>query len=593
MSSFHPRRPEEQYTALPPSSMSSLGSPRAAQGHTNRDTITSVANGHLGGDYGPYSYAPSPEAGNLRYSAAMSDRQFPTSEAPSSRRLVDRSSTVPSYQWDKEPEIDDALHDPRAKLDPRFTLFSLRGWLNGLTLLILALGILMLFIGYPLYDAFGHHVTRISGYNLGGINGSGQIPDLAIPLLIDKDTPTNVYTRTATNSSRSNGHSIREMIRTGKRWTSTTGDLEWYDPQAITTEGGRLKITMTEQETHNLNFQSGMLQSWNKFCFTTGYIEAKVSLPGSVTSPGYWPGVWTMGNLGRAGYGATTEGMWPYSYDACDTGTFPNQTSKDGVPDLRHASTWGGKLSYLPGQRTSACTCKGEDHPGPDVSMGRAVPEMDLIEAQIDVSNFRGQASQSFQLAPFDYQYYIDNTTITLYDEDVTVVNSYHGSEWQEAASALTYFDDSAYGENGELTVGLEYWSNPDNRQEGYITWYINGKETWTLPAAALPARSNLDISERLIPEEPMYLIMNLGMSPGFQQQDYEHMTFPAYMYVDYVRVYQREGLDTDQSIGCDPSKRPTADYIANHAPAYNNPNYTTWAQAGYNFPLNSLYDGC
>ena len=96
----------------------------------------------------------------------MSDRQFPTSEAPSSRRLVDRSSTVPSYQWDKEPEIDDALHDPRAKLDPRFTLFSLRGWLNGLTLLILALGILMLFIGYPLYDAFGHHVTRISGYNL-------------------------------------------------------------------------------------------------------------------------------------------------------------------------------------------------------------------------------------------------------------------------------------------------------------------------------------------------------------------------------------------------------------------------------------------
>ena len=58
---------------------------------------------------------------------------------------------------------------------------------------------------------------------------------------------------------------------------------------------------------------------------------------------------------------------------------------------------------------------------------------------------------------------------------------------------------------------------------------------------------------------------MNLGMSPGFQQQDYEHMTFPAYMYVDYVRVYQREGLDTDQSIGCDPSKRPTADYIAKY----------------------------
>lgn len=33
-----------------------------------------------------------------------------------------------------------------------------------------------------------------------------------------------------------------------------------------------------------------------------------------------------MGNLGRAGHGASTDGMWPFSYDACDVGTFPNQT---------------------------------------------------------------------------------------------------------------------------------------------------------------------------------------------------------------------------------------------------------------------------
>lgn len=34
----------------------------------------------------------------------------------------------------------------------------------------------------------------------------------------------------------------------------------------------------------------------------------------------------------------------------------------------------------LPGQRLSACTCKGEDHPGPDVSVGRGSPEIDIIE---------------------------------------------------------------------------------------------------------------------------------------------------------------------------------------------------------------------
>ena len=53
-----------------------------------------------------------------------------------------------------------------------------------------------------------------------------------------------------------------------------------------------------------------MLTSWNKICFTTGYIEVRVSLPGSGTTPGLWPGVWTMGNLGRAGFGATTEGVF-------------------------------------------------------------------------------------------------------------------------------------------------------------------------------------------------------------------------------------------------------------------------------------------
>ena len=38
-----------------------------------------------------------------------------------------------------------------------------------------------------------------------------------------------------------------------------------------------------------------------------------------------------MGNLGRAGYGASLDGMWPYTYDACDVGTVANQT-KNGLP---------------------------------------------------------------------------------------------------------------------------------------------------------------------------------------------------------------------------------------------------------------------
>lgn len=46
----------------------------------------------------------------------------------------------------------------------------------------------------------------------------------------------------------------------------------------------------------------------NKFCFTGGLIETSVQLPGTNNVVGMWPAVWTMGNLGRAGYGATLEG---------------------------------------------------------------------------------------------------------------------------------------------------------------------------------------------------------------------------------------------------------------------------------------------
>lgn len=80
-------------------------------------------------------------------------------------------------------------------------------------------------------------------------------------------------------------------------------------------------------------------------------------------------------------------------------------------------------------------------------------------------------------------------------------------------------------------------------------------------------------------------------------------------MYIDYVRVYQRS--DVKDGVGCNPSSYPTTDYInkyviyaficyafpysccCSHANAYNNPNLTTWDQAGYTFPRNSKYDGC
>jgi beta-glucanase (GH16 family) len=116
------------------------------------------------------------------------------------------------------------------------------------------------------------------------------------------------------------------------------------------------------------------------------------------------------GNLGRAGYGASLDGMvrlstssscpspdahtpqWPYVYDACDVGTVANQTLNGGPPAALTSGPddYNGELSYLPGQRLSRCTCPGESHPGPmhadGTYVGRSAPEIDIFEAQVRVS---------------------------------------------------------------------------------------------------------------------------------------------------------------------------------------------------------------
>lgn len=142
-----------------------------------------------------------------------------------------------------------------------------------------------------------------------------------------------------------------------------------------------------------------MVQSWNKLCFSGGRLEASISLPGAGDVSGFWPGFWAMGNLGRPGYAATTDGTWPYSYyDGCDAGITPNQSSPDGI-------------NFLPGMRLPACTCDGADHPTPGKSRG--APEIDVIEASVGPLNnnpnaFIGTASQSLQMAPFDIWYMPD-----------------------------------------------------------------------------------------------------------------------------------------------------------------------------------------
>lgn len=111
------------------------------------------------------------------------------------------------------------------------------------------------------------------------------------------------------------------------------GSLHFYNSSMIsTTPDGMLTIQSLIEQTEwthfdplkkewkkeQKHFKSGMIQSWNKFCFTGGIIEIDVVLPGEPDIGGLWPAVWMLGNLGRATYEGSTNNLWPWSYDKCD-----------------------------------------------------------------------------------------------------------------------------------------------------------------------------------------------------------------------------------------------------------------------------------
>lgn len=191
--------------------------------------------------------------------------------------------------------------------------------------------------------------------------------------------------------------------------------------------------------------------------------------------------------------------MWPYTYAACDVGTLPNQT-QNGNP----AAAAG--LSYLPGQRLSSCTCPGSDHPGPSVSVGRGAPEIDVLEAQIDIAHAKGQVSQSVQVAPFNYNYQFNNaSSATPLEGSTTQFNVYKGAQYQQAISAVTDISSSNYySGNGFTTYAYEWWADPNNRNGGYIQWYSEGKQTWKATPETLAGDTTTGISSRIIPDEPM-----------------------------------------------------------------------------------------
>lgn len=206
---------------------------------------------------------------------------------------------------------------------------------------------------------------------------------------IDPDTPDNEYKRTSyTDKQEYDLVMSDEFNRDGRTfedghdpmWTgieisdddqTAAGrkSLQYYNSSKnyITTKDGNLVITTTTEdttwkgynpfakkyETMKKTFRSGMMQSWNKFCFTGGIMEVDVQFPGHPYIGGLWPAVWLMGNLGRATYLASTNLLWPWSYPQCDR-------------NLQRAQEISG--------------CDIANHFGLNQRQGRGATEIDVIE---------------------------------------------------------------------------------------------------------------------------------------------------------------------------------------------------------------------
>ncbi|KAI6108451.1 glycoside hydrolase family 16 protein [Pisolithus croceorrhizus] len=419
-------------------------------------------------------------------------------------------------------EPDDYLHNPDPRRDRKHDrgghVLTYRGLTNLGCLFVLTAGLLTLFAGYPMISYFTRHdISLNDGFNLGGINASGQLPSMTNDWgLIDVDTPSSAYTVTSFADGSEWQLVFSDEFNVDGRtfwpgddpyWEAAnlhywqTNDLEWYYPDTVTTKGGYLTITMSERTMNNLNYTSGLISSWNKFCFTGGMV---------LVSP-------------------------------------PSLMADPSNGDVLVVPT---RISGL-----SRCTCPGQSHPGPVHSdgtyVGRSAPEIDIFEAQISGEPLTGQVSQSAQWA---YQ------------------------------SCYT-------GISGCFqTYGYEY--QPGYQSDGgYITWITNDQVTWTIDASGMAADSRVNISDRPVPQEPMYLIMNLAISPNFATIDFTNLVFPAVMQVDWIRVYQPKSAI---NIGCDPKDFPTAAYINEYIEAYSNPNLTTWnGDYGQPFPKNSLLTQC
>ncbi|KAG6968653.1 hypothetical protein JG687_00003647 [Phytophthora cactorum] len=292
-------------------------------------------------------------------------------------------------------------------------------------------------------------------------------------------------------------------------------------------------------------YRSGMVQSWNKFCFQGGMIEVRAQLPGAVTNESgvstgsttvraanidyypTWPGIWLMGNLGRAIFSASTSRMWPFTYIECNETNFDSQSQRigPGMPDdFRRIADNSSEYCYY----SYDCTTEGANQAD--------VPTAYYFNLQDDI--------QAFAMVNASIAEGITDKACTM----ETCPGSYDPSADLGYMNTVTYSVEWVMGD------------------EGYILWEIEGQPIFEVTADVLtnPPQNSAQMNpKKIMIEEPMYIIFNSSTNNAICD------SFPMYLKIDYVRLYQDTSDDTDMAIGCDPDTHPTKQFIKDNIDDY------------------------
>ncbi|KAE8984152.1 hypothetical protein PR003_g23319 [Phytophthora rubi] len=444
-------------------------------------------------------------------------------------------------------------------------------------------------------------------------------------------------------------------------------------------------------------YRSGMVQSWNKFCFQGGMIEVRAQLPGAVTNESgnpdvstgsttvraanidyypTWPGIWLLGNLGRAIFSASTSRMWPYSYNECNETILSSQNQRisacnDTPGSGLNANQGRGAPEILEGGGTAISTSL-QIGPGMPDDFRRIADNSseycyytdDCTTEGANVAdvptayyyNLRGHKSwyqglrygannlcdveeddiQSFATVNTSIQKGITDNVCAMdtcpgsYDPNSDLgymntgvhwginangtcfpkMNQYEGaylcsagntaSECTASSGSTSAESEFAYqmdaiSANWEIhmaaymdwvTYSVEWVMGDD----GYIRWEVEGQPIFEVTADVLtnPPQDTAQMNpKKIMIEEPMYIIFNVALSSswgsyppnagegscrgdGSSSMDNAICdSFPMYLKIDYVRLYQDTSDDTDMAIGCDPDTHPTKQWIKDNIDDY------------------------